>query len=172
MKTSFLTGFFLLMLTLASPIVWAVDTMIVVVRHAEKANDDAKDPNLSEQGMARANKLAAALKDTEIKAIYATQYKRTQQTAQPVASLDGLQVQVREANSQNGKNYVADLVADIKKKHSGETVLIVGHSNTVPEIVKYLTGKDIAPIAENEYDRIYVITLGKKTKLLAMTYHP
>jgi broad specificity phosphatase PhoE len=161
---------FLISLMLLSPFASANDTMIILVRHAEKASDDAKDPNLSERGMARANQLAAVLKDTDIAAVYATQYKRTQQTAQAIAALDGLPVQVREVTAENAKNYAADLVKEIKKKHSGEAVLIVGHSNTVPELVKYLTGKDITPIADNEFDRLYILSINKKTRLISTTY--
>lgn len=163
---------FLLLCSLASPIASAADTMIIVVRHAEKATDDPKDPGLSEQGQARANRLADILRDANLKAVYSTQYKRTQLTGTPAAAMNGLQVQVREVNKQNDKTYVDDLIKEIKKKHNGETVLIVGHSNTVPEIVKTITGKDIAPIGENEFDQMYIITVGKKPRLVSITYKP
>jgi broad specificity phosphatase PhoE len=148
----------------------AADTMVIVVRHAEKSIDDPKDPSLSEQGNIRAVKLASVLKDANLKAVYTTQYKRTQQTAQASATQAGLSLKVRNANKENAKTYVPDLLKEIRKKHRGETVLIVGHSNTVPEIVKHITGQDIAPIGENEFDRIYIITLGKKPRLVALTY--
>lgn len=166
-----LSALILLLFFVASPIT-AADTMIIVVRHAEKSADDPKDANLSEQGNARANRLAAALKDANLKAVYATQYKRTQQTALPAASQNGLSVEVRAATKENAKTYTADLVKEIQKKHRGETVLIVGHSNTVPEIVKYASGVDVTPIGENEFDRLYVITLGKKPRLVSVNYNP
>ena len=150
----------------------AADTVIIVVRHAEKSTDDPKDPNLSEPGNARANKLAIVLKDANLKAVYATQYKRTQQTALAAATQNGLSVQVRAATKENAKTYVDDLLKGIQKKHRGETVLIVGHSNTVPEIIKHMTGQDIAAIGENEFDRLYVITLGKKPRMLSVSYNP
>lgn len=156
---------------MVSPIM-AADTVIIVVRHAEKSTDDPKDPNLSEQGNARANKLAIVLKDASLKAVYTTQYKRTQQTALAAATQNGLSVQVRAATKENAKTYVADLLKEIQKKHRGETVLIVGHSNTVPEIIKHMTGQDIAAIGENEFDRLYVITLGKKPRMLSVSYNP
>jgi len=81
-------------------------------------------------------------------------------------------VQAIEINKQNDKTYVADLIKKIEKEHKGETVLIVGHSNTVPEIVKYTTGNDIAPIGEDEFSRIYIITLGKEPRLVSATYNP
>ncbi len=156
---------------MASPIM-AADTMLIVVRHAEKSADDAKDPSLSEQGNARARKLSEVLRNSAVKAVYTTQYKRTQQTGMPTATQAGLQLDVRPATKENSASYTADLLKEIKKKHGGETVLIVGHSNTVPEIVKYVTGFDVAPMGENEFDRIYVVTLGKKPRLVSVTYQP
>lgn len=150
----------------------AADTMIIVVRHAEKATDDPKDPALSEQGQARANKLAVMLKDSHVSAVYATQYKRTGLTAFPTATQSGLSVQVRNATRENAGTYAADLLKEIQKKHRGETVLIVGHSNTVPEIVRHLTGINVTPIGEDEFGRMYVITLGKKPRLLSTGYNP
>ncbi len=161
-----------LLLTLLSSPIMAAETMVIVVRHAEKSTDDPKDPSLSEQGNARANKLASVLKDSNLEAVYTTQYKRTQLTGQAAAVQGGLQLQVRAATKENSRTYSADLFKEIQKKHNGKTVLVVGHSNTVPEIVKYATGVDIAPIGENEFDRIYVITLGKKPRLVSTSYNP
>jgi len=157
---------------LGRPALMAADTIIVVVRHAEKATDDPKDPSRSEQGEARANKLAAVLKDADLKAVYTTQYKRTKLTGTPAASQSGLQVQVREANQKNADTYVDDLLKEIQKQHKGETVLVVGHSNTVPDLVKRISGQEVPAIGENEFDRIYIITLAKKPRLLSVTYHP
>jgi broad specificity phosphatase PhoE len=163
---------FLLFSALFSTSLIAADTMIIVVRHAEKSTDDPKDPSLSEQGNARANKLATVLKDANLKAVYTTQYKRTQQTGLPSATQAGLQLAVRPATKENTKTYTSDLLKEIQKKHRGETVLIVGHSNTVPEIVKLLSNVDVTPIGENEFDRLYVITLGKKPRLVSVTFNP
>lgn len=150
----------------------AADTMVIVVRHAEKAADDPKDPTLSEPGQARARKLAMVLKDAHVSAVYATQYKRTMLTALPTATQSGVSVQVRDATKENAGTYTADLLKEIQKQHRGKTVLVVGHSNTVTEIVKHLTGVDIVPIGENEFDRLYLITLGKKPKLVSASYNP
>ena len=161
-----------LLLALFSSPILAADTMVIVVRHAEKSTDDPKDPSLSEQGQARADKLAVILKDAHVTAAYTTQYKRTKLTALPAATQSGLSVEVRDATRENANTYTADLLKEIQKKHRGKTVLVVGHSNTVPEIVKQLTGVDIAPIGENEFDRLYLITLGKKPKLVSASYNP
>jgi broad specificity phosphatase PhoE len=161
---------FLFFSIFSSATVLAADTMIIVVRHAEKSTDDAKDPSLSAQGNARANKLAEVLKNAGVKAVYTTQYKRAQQTGLPTATQVSLQIVVRPVNKENAETYTSDLLKEILKKHHGETVLIVGHSNTVPEIVKHLTYIDVNPILEDEFDRLYVITLGKKPRLVSTSY--
>ncbi|MGH8028479.1 MAG: SixA phosphatase family protein [Arenimonas sp.] len=137
----------------------APDTVVVIVRHAEKATDDPRDPTLSETGQARADALASALKGLPIAAAYATQYKRTQLTATPAAHARGIEVTVRPVDKANETTYATDLAHDIRRAPPGRNVLIVGHSNTVPEMVKALTGIDAAPMGDDEFDRIYVVTL-------------
>lgn len=160
-----------ILLFMLSPVfAMADDTMIIVVRHAEKASDDPKDPGLSDQGKIRANKLAEILKHTDLEAIFTTQYKRTQQTGLPAASKAGIEVQVRPATRENSKTYAAELLKEIRKKFRGKTVLIVGHSNTAPEIVKQMTGIDVGPIDESTFNRFYVITVGKKVRLISSSY--
>lgn len=152
-----------------SPVI-AADTVVIVVRHAEKSTGDPKDPGLSGQGLARANKLAEILKDARVSAAFTTQYKRTQLTAAPTAALNGFSVEVRNATKENTSTYTADLLKEIQKKHKGKTVLIVGHSNTVPEVVKHMAGADVLPIGEDEFDRLYIITLGKQPRLVTLSY--
>jgi broad specificity phosphatase PhoE len=135
------------------------DTVVVVVRHAEKATDDPKDPTLSEAGQARADALAKALAGLPLSAAYATQYKRTQLTAAPAAKACGIEVTVREATAANDATYATDLAHAIRQGAPGRNLLVVGHSNTVPALVKALTGVEPAPMGDAEYDRIYVVTL-------------
>lgn len=170
MKAKLVSMIFMLLCILGPVVAAAADTMIIVVRHAEKASDDPKDPGLNEQGIIRANKLAEMLKHTDLDAVFTTQYKRTQQTGLPAARQAGLTVQVRAATRDNAKTYAADLLKEIRKKFRGKTVLIVGHSNTVPEIVKQIAGVDIAPIDDTSFDRFYVITLGNKSRLVTSSY--
>ncbi|HEX5755274.1 MAG TPA: phosphoglycerate mutase family protein [Arenimonas sp.] len=134
----------------------AADTVVVVVRHAEKAADDPRDPNLSEAGRQRAKALAKALADAPLAAVYATGYRRTQQTAQPSAALHGVEVQTLAA----GREADGDALRErIRKEHAGTTVLVVGHSNTVPAIVGALSGKAAAAMAEDEFDRLSIVVL-------------
>ena len=135
------------------------DTVVVVVRHAEKATDDPKDPSLSEAGQARAQRLAEALKGLPLQHAVSTQYKRTHDTAAPAAKANGIEVHAKPIDASNEATYARDLAAHIRQDHAGQNLLLVGHSNTVPELVEALTGTKPAPIADDEFDRVYVVTL-------------
>lgn len=132
------------------------DTLVVVVRHAEKSVDDPRDPNLSDAGRQRAEALAKVLADAPLTAVYATGYRRTQQTAQPSASRHGVETQILAAGSEGDGDALRER---IRKAHAGTTVLVVGHSNTVPAIVSALSGKASPPMGEDEFDRLSVIVL-------------
>lgn len=127
----------------------------IVVRHAEKATDDPEDPNLSALGQARAQRLAQELRDTPLVAIYATEYRRTRQTAQPTADAHHLPIQAYFS-----KGAAAEHAARWKAAHARGAVLIVGHSNTVPDLVTALSGQTAAPMPDTEYDRLTRIQVG------------
>lgn len=131
---------------------------VVVVRHAEKADDGTRDPDLTEAGRERARALADALAETDIAAIYASQYRRTRATAEPLATNRGLEVQVREITGENLATWFDDLNAELHERHAGRTVVVVGHSNTVPRLVHVLTGRPVPPMTETEYDTLYIVT--------------
>lgn len=123
-------------------------TTFVLVRHAEKATDDPKDPSLSDDGRARAARLAATFDGVPMTAVYTTGYRRTQATAQPTAEAHGLPVRTYEAGMP------ADaFAATLRATHASGTVLVVGHSNTVPAIASALCGCAVAPMREDEFDR-------------------
>lgn len=131
----------LLLLAFALPLA-AQSPTVIVVRHAEALSGD--DPGLSEAGIARANALAKVLQDAGVTAIYVTQYARTKDTAKPLAA--ALDVPLTEYDARGALPEIREGV-----------VVIVGHSNTVPAIVKALSGKDVEPIAHTEYDRLYIV---------------
>ncbi len=147
-------------------------TTIVVVRHAEKATDDPRDPTLSPAGQERAQDLAKALDGAAVSAVYVTEYKRTRLTAEPTAEKFGLTIQTEPRTDMQPDAYAAALLPKILKKNAGKVVLIVGHSDTVPAIVKFLTGKTVPPIEETEFDRLYVVEVPKtgKARLIAVRY--
>lgn len=137
----------------------AVGTTVVVVRHAEKSTDDPRDPSLSAAGQQRAKDLSVALRDARVTDIYVTQYKRTRQTAEPLAQALGISMVERPINATNSATYAHDLAHEILTRSGGKSVLVVGHSNTVPDIVKALSGSAIPPITDAEYDHIFIVTI-------------
>lgn len=134
-------------------------TTVVVVRHAEKSTDDPRDPSLSAAGEERARALNSVLKDAGVTDIYTTQYKRTRQTAEPLAQQSGISITERPINTANSATYARDLTQEILTRSAGKGVLVVGHSNTVPDIVKSLSGSAVPAITDAEYDHIFVVVI-------------
>lgn len=133
-------------------------TTFILVRHAEKGNDDPRDPSLSPEGEARAQKLAEVLADQQITAIYSTPFKRTQNTAKPVAAAKGLSVESYDFRSQT---YLQEML----QKHAGGTILISGHSNTTPQVANMLIGKEsFQTLDESEYGMIFIVTVSELGK--------
>ncbi|MDP3747920.1 MAG: histidine phosphatase family protein [Phenylobacterium sp.] len=131
---------------------------IVIVRHGEKA-DASSDPALSSAGEARALALASALKAARVTAVIATPLKRTRSTAQPTAAAAGLTV--TNIGFDGGQpTHVAAVTALARQAPATATVLVVGHSNTVPEIARALGDADPQPLTECDFDRMTVIQLG------------
>lgn len=136
-----------------APAVHSGITTVILVRHAEKmkihGNDD---PGLTAQGEERAAELARALGSAGVTAVFASQYKRTYLTAEPVAKKLGLKVQQVNADK------TAELVDHLLKEHAGKTSLVVGHSDTVPEIIAALGGPKLPELGDNEYDSLFILT--------------
>ncbi|HPF22643.1 MAG TPA: phosphoglycerate mutase family protein [Hyphomonas sp.] len=126
------------------------ETTIYLVRHAEKEAGD--NPPLTIVGRARADILAEELSGAGLTAIWSTDYTRTRETAKPASNRTGLPIQIYDPSRLD--SFAARL------KATPGTFLVVGHSNTTPDLVKQLGGKPGAPIDEaREYDRLYVVTV-------------
>lgn len=123
------------------------DATLYLVRHAEKLSGG--DPALSEDGMARASRLAAQFADVPLQAVYSTDTRRTRQTAEPVAANHGLTVILYDANDLEG------LAQTLKSR--GRTALVVGHSNTTPDLVRLLGGA-AEYMPESDYERLYRVS--------------
>jgi broad specificity phosphatase PhoE len=132
-------------------------TTVIVVRHAEAIADAGSDPALSEAGLARSRALADALANAGVRAVYATQYHRTRDTGAPAAAAAGTTVTVVPIEGPTGA-YVTMLTARVLAEHLGGTIVIVGHSNTVPALVKGFSGVDVGEIAHDTYDNMYIVT--------------
>ena len=156
MKALLLSLSFLLVASLAS-----AAELVVVVRHAEKI-DNSEDAKLSAEGHARAERLAGILRDAHITAIFASERKRTQETAAPLAKLIGVSPTIGPA-----KDY-ASLLSKIREVHG--TALVVGHGNTIAEIIKGLGVEAQVEIADNDYTDLFVIVLEAHPQLLRLHY--
>jgi len=142
-------------------------TTVIVVRHAEKnIEPNNPDPDLTAAGQARAQELARMFGDAGVNAIYATQYKRTQQTVKPLADRLGLAATVIEAKN------TQELIRQLLTNHRGQTVFVAGHNNTAPEIVKALGGGDFPVIPESEYDNMFIVTVYRfgRAKVVKIKY--
>jgi phosphohistidine phosphatase SixA len=145
------------------PATAAADT-IVVVRHAEKADDGTRDPPLSATGQARAEAIARRLADAPLALVLATEYRRTRLTGMPAATTHGLEVEVAPGATP------AAVVAERARAARG-TALVIGHSNTVPGIVAALCDCEVAPLDESDYDRWYELRrVGDGYRLLESRY--
>ena len=135
---------------------------IFVVRHAEKAETAGPDPELSEAGHARAETLARTLKDADITTIYASEFKRTQETAAPLAKALGIKVVNVPAKD------TATLTAKLRTMHGN--ILVVGHGDTIPDLLKALGISTPINIAENDYDELLVILLDGTPRFIHLHY--
>ncbi|PYS68626.1 MAG: hypothetical protein DMF69_19610 [Acidobacteria bacterium] len=140
---------------------------IILVRHAEKKIEpNNPDPDLTTEGGARAQEIARMFGDAGINAIYATQFKRTQQTVKPLSDRIGVAPTILDAKQTD------ELINRLLTNHRGQTVFIAGHNNTVPALVSALSGETYGVIPESEYDNLYVVTIYRfgKAKVLKMKY--
>ncbi|HBY64080.1 MAG TPA: histidine phosphatase family protein [Solibacterales bacterium] len=157
----------LILLTLALA-AWPVRAAtFYFVRHAERAGEMSADPPLTETGAARARELARTLKDARVTAIFVTEYQRTKKTAAPLAAKLGIDPVVLA-----GRDLEA-AAARLRTIAAGEeTILVVGHTNTIPQLVEKLGGGAIAPFEETEYDRLVVLVTSPKggAALLTLRY--
>jgi broad specificity phosphatase PhoE len=142
-------------------------TTVILVRHAEKKLEPMnQDPDLTPEGFARAQEIAREFGGAGINAIFATQYKRTQQTVKPLSDSTGVPVTLLQSTQTD------ELVQRIQTSLRGQTIFIAGHNNTVPAIASALSGESFPTIPENEYDNLFIVTIYRfgKAKVLKLKY--
>lgn len=120
----------------------------VVVRHAEKLDDGTRDPELSADGRTRAGMIAERLRRMPLESAWASQYRRTLQTAEPATRAHRIPIVRYDAGE--APRALADR---LRAARAGGTILVVGHSNTVPELIAALCVCAVAPLDESDYDR-------------------
>jgi phosphohistidine phosphatase SixA len=138
-------------------------TTFILVRHAEKADDGTKDPDLQAEGMARSNRLAFMLKDTPLKAIYSTNFRRTRNTVAPIADVQNLEVESYEP-------YQIDDIRKMYVLNHGGTVLVCGHANNLPWTANMLLGKEVyQDLDEDEYGTVLIVSVVEMGKVSSVT---
>lgn len=134
-------------------------TTVIVLRHAEIAKDGTPDPPLNENGKKQVQDLIKTLENAEIAAVFTTQFKRTFDTGKPLGEKFGVSVVPIEISGQNINDYHNLIAERIFKEYAGKTVVVIGHSNTVPPVVQALSGKAVAPIDDaTEFDALFVVS--------------
>jgi phosphohistidine phosphatase SixA len=139
--------------------------VIFLVRHAERAAVSGhvpSDTGLSRQGKARAQDLAQALKDAQITAIYTSEYKRTKETAEPLAQSLGIRPEVVQSDD------FRTLTAKLKALRGN--ALVVGHSNTIPQIINALGVPSRVTVTETEHDNLFMVVLDRPPRLIHLHY--
>ena len=140
----------------------AVQPVVVIVRHAEKATNGGNDPELSLTGRARADALAQILKDSGITAFFTSEFKRTQETAAPAAASTHVTPTVIAAKDTGG------LVAKLHQLNSN--ALVIAHGDTIPNIIKALGINSPINIPDEDYSELLIVTLGDKPQLFRLHY--
>ncbi|TMP39664.1 SixA phosphatase family protein [Pseudoalteromonas rubra] len=142
MKSMILT-----LLALISLSSYALPERIVLLRHAEKMT--GPDPELTEQGHHRAHRLTALLTPYKPTALFSTNYNRTKQTLAPLSDATSLSVTEYDPRKLAG-------FAEQLKGYTG-TLVVAGHSNTTPELVKHLSGQAVS-ISEKEFHKVFIVS--------------
>ena len=142
---------------------------VFLVRHAEREEEPRDDPPLKAEGVARSKELARLLGNAGIKAIYTSHLARTKLTAEPLATKLGLKVTpiVLKTNPSNQRQIAEESTAEVVNKileRAGENVLVVGHSNSVPDVIKMLGGDVVPTIDERTFDNLFIVTVYAKGK--------
>jgi phosphohistidine phosphatase SixA len=148
------------------------ETIVYLVRHAEKSADNPADPELSPAGYVRADSLAMQLRDAGINVIITTHLKRTALTARPLARLRGITPEIVPVSSPTSAHI--DSVTAAVRRHPGATILVVGHSNTIGHIARRLSGERVGDLCDHEYSRLFIVSMprAKPPQMLVDRYGP
>ena len=142
---------------------------VFLIRHAEREDEPRQDPPLSKVGVARSQALARLLTTAGIKAVFTSQFTRTKQTAEPLATKLGINVTpfTLKSNPSNPRQIAEESTAEVTNKileHAGESVLVIGHRNSIPDVIKMLGGDFIPTIDERKFDDLFIVNVYAKGK--------
>jgi len=156
--------------TVAQPAQDESSTTIILVRHAEKKAQSG-DPALDSRGLARAEALARALADVAVTGLSATPYRRTQQTLEPLAEQFGLEIEIQPVDLADPEAYAREIASNLIERHRGGTVVVAGHSNTVPLLLGAFGIPGSHSIGDDEYDDLFLLQVGEGEKPVLLHLH-
>jgi len=140
----------------------SLTTKVIVIRHAEKVNDGTKNPSLSEAGHHRAKRLSDMLSEVRIDQAYTTSYKRTNQTLTPLCEAKNIEIKTYDARN-------TAFMEEVIKNSKGKTIIIAGHSNTIPNLInKLIKEEKYSEIDEDDYGKMWILTF-KNNQLIDTT---
>ena len=138
-------------------------TQVYFIRHAEKERNGSKDPLLTKEGESRASQWAKVFKNVDFAAIYSTQTIRTLSTALPTSAQKGKEIIIYDYKT-------IDITA-LVKEYPGQSILIVGHSNSTPSLVNTLLGEDRFPeIEDDNFANLYIVNYVDELSSVALLY--
>ena len=152
----------LCLLLLAFVSVARAESIVIIVRHAEKASEQGDDPPLSEAGRARAEALSRMLRDSGINAIFTTEFKRTKETAALTALALKITPTIVPAKE-------IETLANKLRELDGNA-LVVAHGNTIPDLIKALGIYVPINIPESDYDHFFFVAIGAQPRLVRLRY--
>ena len=144
--------FLILLLSSCIPSIAQETTTLIFTRHAEKLDDGTRDPDLSKEGYERAQKIASLLEKVGLTAIYSTDYKRTRNTVKPIADQKELGITIYDPRDDK-------FIMEILNSEKGGTVLISGHSNTIPTMINQVAQTNYPNFSEEEYDNLIIVII-------------
>jgi phosphohistidine phosphatase SixA len=124
---------------------------VYLLRHAEKQADGSKDPALTDTGKTRAKKMAKWLQDKSVTDVWSSDYIRTRDTAGPLITELDLQLHIYDPSD------LEDLAMQLTQRR--HNAVVVGHSNTTPELARLLCDCEVSDMEETEYDRLIVLSV-------------
>jgi 2,3-bisphosphoglycerate-dependent phosphoglycerate mutase len=127
-------------------------TKIIIVRHAEKADDGTKNPPLSPEGLQRAERLSTMFSDVNISKLYATPYLRTNQTLAPLSQKFNIVIESYDSSD-------ADFAKNLVQKNKGKTIVVAGHSNSSPMLVnRLIQSEKYQKLDESVFSKMWMLT--------------
>jgi broad specificity phosphatase PhoE len=130
----------------------SIGTTVILIRHADRTSSETdQDPPLNDKGKARAQTLVHVLGTAGIKLIYHSRFRRSKETAEPLAAHLGI--------AKKQLDDPPEIQHDILTTHAGKAVLVIGHSNTVPALINLLSGVGLPNMDDREFDNLFIVTV-------------